>query len=403
MGFSIDNIRAQFPFINQNNPLVYFDNAATTQKPQNVLDTIKDYYYLQNSNIHRGVHKTSQLATDLFEDSRQSTANFINAAHSHEIIFTSGTTASINLLSHCLSLFTLKKGDEVLVSQMEHHSNIVPWQLACEQKGAIIKVIPFNKKGELCHDQLDALLSEKTKIVAINHASNSLGTINNIKMIASKVHAVGGVLVVDGAQAAPHIKIDVRDMDCDFYCFSAHKMYGPTGVGVLYGKENWLEKMPPYQGGGEMIKDVSFKKTTFAELPHKYEAGTPNIAGVIGFKKALDFISSIGYSEIEQHEQLLLDYAEKELEKLGCVFYGRSNKRVSLLSFLFEKIHHYDFGVILDNLNIAVRTGHHCTQPVMGFYGIPGTVRASFAVYNTIEEIDFFITACIKAKKMLAE
>ena len=402
MGFSIDNIRAQFPFINQNNPLVYFDNAATTQKPQNVLDTIKDYYCLQNSNIHRGVHKTSQLATDLFEDSRKSTANFINAAYSHEVIFTSGTTASINLLAHCLSLFTLKKGDEVLVSQMEHHSNIVPWQLASEQKGAIVKVIPFNKKGELCYEQLDALLSEKTKIVAVNHASNSLGTINNIKMIASKVHAVGGVLVVDGAQAAPHIKIDVRDMNCDFYCFSAHKMYGPTGVGVLYGKENWLEKMPPYQGGGEMIKDVSFKKTTFAELPHKYEAGTPNIAGVIGFKKALDFISNIGYSEIEQHEQLLLGYAEKELEKIDCVFYGRSKKRVSLLSFLFDKVHHYDFGVILDNLNIAVRTGHHCTQPIMDFYGIPGTVRASFAVYNTIEEIDLFIASCIKAKKMLA-
>lgn len=401
MGFSVDNIRAHFPFLKEKKSLVYFDNAATTQKPKTVLDAINKYYCFQNSNVHRGVHKTSQLATDLFEESRCATANFVNAAHSHEIIFTSGTTSSINLLAHCLAAFSLEEKDEVLVSQMEHHSNIVPWQLVCEQKKATLKTIPFNAKGELCLEKLDDLLSEKTKIVAVSHASNSLGTINNIKLIASKTHAVGGILVVDGAQAAPHIKIDVRLLGCDFYCFSAHKMYGPTGVGVLYGKENLLEKMPPYQGGGEMIKDVSFNKTTFADLPHKYEAGTPNIAGVIGFKEALDFVSNIGYHAIEQHETLLFDYAEKELKKIGCFFYGSSKKRVSLLSFLVDKAHPYDFGIILDNLNVAVRTGHHCTQPVMDFYGIPGTVRASFAIYNTMEEVDVFINACVKAKKML--
>lgn len=401
----IAKIRANFPILHQQvngKPLVYFDNAATSQKPQLVIDSISNYYKTINANIHRGVHTLSQLATNAYEEARQKIQINFNAKYAHEIIFTRGTTESINLVASGFSQL-LNKGDEVIISYLEHHSNIVPWQLACEKSGAVLKVIPINDKGELLMDAFNKLLSDKTKLVAVNHISNTLGTINPVKEIIAKAHQVGAVVLIDGAQAAPHLKVDVQDLDCDFYCVSAHKMYGPTGIGFLYGKESQLNKMPPYHGGGEMIKTVTFEKTTYAELPHKFEAGTPNIAGGIAFGTAINYINSIGIENIAQQERSLLAYGtEKLLEIPGLRIYGTSSKKASVISFNIEGIHPYDIGSIIDKLGIAVRTGHHCTQPIMDFYKIPGTVRASFAFYNTKEEIDAMVLAVKKAKQMLS-
>jgi len=401
----IAKIRADFPILNQTvnkKPLVYFDNAATSQKPQVVIDAINNYYQTINANIHRGVHTLSQLATEAYEVSRQKIQAHFNVKNSCEIIFTRGTTESINLVSSGFSQL-LKKGDEVIISHLEHHSNIVPWQLACEKSGAILKVIPINQKGEMILEKFDALLSDKTKVVAVNHISNTLGTINPIKEIIDKAHKVGAAVLIDGAQAAPHLKVDVQDLDCDFYCVSAHKMYGPTGVGFLYGKEKWLNKLPPYHGGGEMIKTVTFEKTTYADLPHKFEAGTPNIADGIAFGTCIDYINSIGVENMAQQENDLLTYATSKLLEIdGLKIYGTAVQKTSVISFNIEGIHPFDIGSIVDKLGIAVRTGHHCTQPIMDFYGIPGTVRASFAFYNTSEEIDALIVAVKKAKMMLS-
>ncbi len=401
----IAKIRANFPILSQQvnkKALVYFDNAATSQKPQIVIDSISNYYKTINANIHRGVHTLSQLATNAYEEARQKIQFHFNAQYAHEIIFTRGTTESINLIASGFSQL-LNKGDEVIISHLEHHSNIVPWQLACEKSGAILKVIPINEHGELLMDAFANLLSDKTKLVAVNHISNTLGTINPVKDIITKAHQVGAAVLIDGAQAAPHLKIDVQDLDCDFYCVSAHKMYGPTGVGFLYGKETWLNKLPPYHGGGEMIKTVTFEKTTYADLPHKFEAGTPNIADGIAFGTAIDYINEIGIENIAQQENDLLVYGtEKLLEIEGLRIFGTSTKKASVISFNIDGIHPYDIGSIIDKLGIAVRTGHHCTQPIMDFYKIPGTVRASFAFYNTRAEIDVMVTAIKKAKMMLS-
>jgi len=401
----IAKIRSDFPILGQKvnkKPLVYFDNAATSQKPQMVIEAVDKYYKTINANIHRGVHTLSQLATDAYEVSRQKIQNHFNAKNSYEIIFTRGTTEGINLVAGGFSQL-LKKGDEILISHLEHHSNIVPWQLACEKSGATLKVIPINKKGEVILEKFTALLSDKTKMVAINHISNTLGTINPIKVIIDKAHKVGAAVLIDGAQAAPHLKIDVQELNCDFYCVSAHKMYGPTGIGFLYGKEKWLNKLPPYHGGGEMIKTVTFAKTTYADLPHKFEAGTPNIAAGIAFGTCIDYINTIGVENMAHHEQELLIYATKKLLKIdGLKIYGTAAQKTSVISFNIKGIHPFDIGSIVDKLGVAVRTGHHCTQPIMDFYGIPGTVRASFAFYNTKEEIDVLVTAVKKAKVMLS-
>ncbi|MBS3992840.1 MAG: cysteine desulfurase [Bacteroidetes bacterium] len=400
----LEAIRADFPILNQQvngKPLIYFDNAATSQKPRVVVDAIAAYYNTINSNIHRGVHTLSQKATDAYELSRQKIQHFVNAKHSHEIIFTRGTTESINLVAHGFSQL-LKKGDEIIISHLEHHSNIVPWQLACEKTGAVLKVIPINEKGELLMDAYEKLLTNNTKVVAINHISNSLGTINPIEEIIEKAHAKGAAVLIDGAQATAHLKIDVQKLNCDFYCSSAHKMYGPTGVGFLYGKEEWLKKLPPYQGGGEMIATVTFDKTTYAELPFKFEAGTPNIEGGIVFASAIDYINSIGLDNIAAYENELLHYATQKLSEIdGIKFYGTANHKTSVIAFNIGDIHPYDIGSIIDKLGIAVRTGHHCTQPIMDFYQIPGTIRASFAFYNTKEEIDELIKAIKRAQIML--
>lgn len=401
----IQKIREDFPILHQNingKPLVYFDNAATSQKPKVVIDAISAYYNTINSNIHRGVHTLSQKATDAYELSRQKIQHFINAQHSHEVIFTRGTTESINLVAAGFAQL-LKKGDEVIISYLEHHSNIVPWQLACEKSGAMLKVIPINEKGELLMDVFEKLLSEKTKIVAVNHISNSLGTINPIAEIIEKAHQFGAAVLIDGAQATPHLKVNVQELDCDFYCSSAHKMCGPTGVGFLYGKTEWLEKLPPYQGGGEMIATVTFEKTTYATLPHKFEAGTPNIEGGIVFATAIDYLNSIGLENIAAYEQELLRYGTEKLSQIeGIKFYGTAQHKTSVIAFNIGNIHPYDIGTIIDKLGIAVRTGHHCTQPIMDFYKIPGTIRASFAFYNTKEEIDLLIEALKKATIMLS-
>ena len=403
--FDIDKIRAEFPILKRKvngKPLVYFDNAATSQTPQIVIDAIVDYYSNYNANIHRGVHTLSQEATDKYEEARIKLQKHFNANKSHEIIFTSGTTHSINIVATGFSSL-LKKGDEVIVSALEHHSNIVPWQMLCERTGAVLKVIPMNEEGELLINEYDALLSDKTKIVFVNHVSNALGTINPIKEIIDKAHKVGAAVLIDGAQACPHIKPDVQELDADFYVASAHKIYGPTGVGILYGKEEWLNKLPPYQGGGEMIAEVTFEKTTYADLPHKFEAGTPNIAGGIAFGAAIDYMNTIGFDAIASYENELLNYAtEKLLEIEGLKIYGTSKNKTSVISFNLEGIHPYDVGTILDKLGIAVRTGHHCAQPIMDFYKIPGTIRASFAFYNTKAEIDDLVEGVKKAKMMLA-
>ncbi|MEP1488939.1 MAG: cysteine desulfurase [Algibacter sp.] len=403
--FNINDIRKDFPILSRKvngKPLVYFDNAATSQTPQQVIDVIVDYYSNYNANIHRGVHTLSQEATDLYEQARIKIQNHFNAKHTHEIILTSGTTHSINLVANGFSAL-LKEGDDIIVSALEHHSNIVPWQMLCERTGATLKVIPMNQEGELVMETYDSLLSENTKLVFVNHISNALGTINPIEYIIEKAHQVGAAVLIDGAQSCPHIKPDVQALDVDFYVASAHKMCGPTGVGMLYGKEEWLNKLPPYQGGGEMIAEVSFEKTTYADLPHKFEAGTPNICGGIAFGAAIDYMNSIGFKSIATYENELLDYATEKLKQIdGLKIYGTAKNKTSVISFNIEGIHPYDVGTILDKLGIAVRTGHHCAQPIMDFYCIPGTVRASFAFYNTKAEIDTLIEGVKKAKMMLS-
>lgn len=403
--FDIQKIRADFPILSKTingKPLVYFDNGATSQKPKVVIDEIAEYYNEINANIHRGVHTLSQLATDAYEESRQKIQKHINAKHSHEVLFTSGTTFGINLVTNGFASI-LKPGDEVLVSALEHHSNIVPWQMLCEKTGAVLKVIPMNETGELIMSEYDKLLSDKTKIVTANHISNALGTINPIKYMIDKAHEVGSAILIDGAQAVPHLKPDVQELDCDFYVFSGHKMCGPTGTGILYGKEDWLNKLPPYQGGGEMIKEVTFEKTTYAELPHKFEAGTPNIAGGIVLGTAVDYMNSVGFENIQKQELDLLEYGTKKLLEIeGLRIYGTSTAKTSVISFNIDGIHPYDIGTIIDKRGIAVRTGHHCAQPIMNFYKIPGTIRASFAFYNTKEEIDAMVEAVKKAKQMLS-
>ena len=403
--FDINKIRAEFPILKRTvngKSLVYFDNAATSQTPQIVIDSIVDYYSNYNANIHRGVHTLSQEATDKYEQARIKIQKHFNASKAYEIILTAGTTHSINIVATGFTSL-LKSGDEIIVSALEHHSNIVPWQMLCERTGAVLKVIPMNEEGELIISEYDKLLSNKTKLVFVNHISNALGTINPVKEIIKKAHAVGAAVLIDGAQACPHIKPDVQDLDADFYVASAHKIYGPTGVGVLYGKEEWLNKLPPYQGGGEMIKEVTFEKTTYADLPHKFEAGTPNICGVIAFGTAIDYANSIGFDVIEKREKELLDYATEKLLQIDELrIYGTTKNKTSVISFNIEGIHPYDIGSIVDKLGVAVRTGHHCAQPIMDFYKIPGTVRASISFYNTIEEIDVLVDAVIKAKSMLS-
>jgi cysteine desulfurase/selenocysteine lyase len=402
--FDIKKIRADFPILSQTvngKPLVYFDNGATSQKPQVVIDAIATYYQEINANIHRGVHTLSQLATNAYEESRIKIQNHINAPFSHEVLFTSGTTHSVNLVANGFASI-LKAGDEVLVSALEHHSNIVPWQMLCEKTGAVLKVIPMNQKGELIMAEFDQLLSERTKIVTVNHISNALGTINPIKYMIDKAHQFGAAVFIDGAQAVPHLKPDVQELDCDFYAFSGHKLCGPTGTGILYGKEAWLNKLPPYQGGGEMIKEVTFEKTTYAELPHKFEAGTPNIAGGIVLGTAVDYMNSIGFDNIQKQEMELLTYATEQLLAIeGLKIYGTAEVKTSVISFNIDGIHPYDIGTIVDKLGIAVRTGHHCAQPIMSFFEIPGTIRASFAFYNTKEEIDILVSAIKRAIIML--
>lgn len=401
----INKIRADFPILSQKvngKPLVYFDNGATSQKPQVVIDAISKYYQEINANIHRGVHTLSQLATDAYEISRGKIQNHINAKFSHEVLFTSGTTHGINLVANGFASL-LKAGDEVLVSALEHHSNIVPWQMLCEKTGAVLRVIPMNDSGELIMSEYDKLLSDKTKIVTVNHISNALGTVNPIKYMIDEAHKYGAAVIIDGAQAVPHLKPDVQQLDCDFYVFSGHKMCGPTGTGILYGKEAWLNKLPPYQGGGEMIKEVTFEKTTYAELPHKFEAGTPNIAGGIVLGTAVDYMNAVGFDNIQKQELELLEYGTKRLLEIeGLKIFGTAKEKTSVISFNIEGIHPYDIGTIIDKLGIAVRTGHHCAQPIMNFFTIPGTIRASFAFYNTKEEIDLMVEAVKKAKMMLS-
>ncbi|WMI66449.1 cysteine desulfurase [Aestuariibaculum sp. YM273] len=403
--FNVETIRKDFPILSREvngKPLVYFDNAATSQTPQQVIDVIVDYYSNYNANIHRGVHSLSQEATDKYEQARQKIQAHFNAKHAHEIIFTSGTTHGINLVANGFSSL-LTKGDEIIVSALEHHSNIVPWQMLCERTGASLKVIPMNQDGELVISEFDALLSEKTKLIFVNHISNALGTINPIEYIIKQAHLVGAAVLIDGAQSTPHIKPDVQALDVDFYVASAHKMCGPTGQGMLYGKEEWLKKLPPYQGGGEMIAEVTFEKTTYADLPHKFEAGTPNICGGIAFGAAVDYMNAIGFDTIASYEQELLEYATEKLQSIeGLTIYGTSKHKTSVISFNLDGIHPYDVGTILDKLGIAVRTGHHCAQPIMDFYSIPGTVRASFAFYNTKAEIDALVEGVKKAKMMLS-
>ncbi len=404
MSFDIKKIREDFPILKRKvngAPLVYLDNAATSQKPQQVIDCIVDYYSNYNANIHRGVHTLSQEATDAYEKARKIIQVHFNAAHAHEVLFTSGTTESINLVASGFSEI-LKTGDEIIVSALEHHSNIVPWQMLCERTGAMLKVIPMNEDGTLQMDVYASLLNEKTKLVFVNHISNALGIINPIKEIIDAAHKVGAAVLIDGAQACSHIKADVQALDVDFYVTSAHKMCGPTGVGILYMKEDWGKKLPPYQGGGEMIATVTFEKTTYAEMPHKFEAGTPNICGGIAFGAAVDYLNNIGFDAIYKQEESLLSYATEQLLQIeGLKIYGVSPEKTSVISFNVGEIHPYDIGTILDKLGIAVRTGHHCAQPIMDFYCIPGTVRASFAFYNTIEEVDALVAGVKKAVMML--
>ena len=402
----IEKIRKDFPILQTKvygKPLIYLDNAATTQKPQAVLESLHNYYTRYNSNVHRGVHFLSQQATEAYEVARKKIAGYINARHEHEIIFTKGTTNSINLVAASFGKKFLKSGDEVLISAMEHHSNIVPWQLICEEKGATLKVIPINELGELQMDAIDALLTDRVKIIAVTYVSNSLGTVNPVHEIIQKAHAVNIPVLIDAAQAVQHIPIDIQELDADFLAFSGHKIYGPTGVGTLYGKEKWLNEMPPYEGGGDMIKNVTFAKTTYNELPFKFEAGTPDISGGIALGAAIDYVQQTGIAAIQQVEEEVVAYAYDRLSAIPSLrFIGDARHRSGAISFLIGNIHPYDLGEILDKQSIAVRTGHHCTQPVMDFFKIPGTVRASFAFYNTKSEVDELIKGIEKAKRMLA-
>jgi cysteine desulfurase/selenocysteine lyase len=394
-GIDVEKIRKEFPILHQQvngRDLVYFDNAATNQKPKRVLDALVEYYTGYNANIHRGIHTLAEKATRAYEQTRETAKEFINARSTEEIIFTRGVTEGINLVASSYGKTFVNEGDEIIITTLEHHSNIVPWQFVCEAKKAKLKVIPVSRNGELDIEVYKSFLSSKTKIVAVNHASNSLGTINPIKEIIKLAHEVGAVVLIDGAQAGAHLEIDVQDLDCDFYCLSSHKMYGPTGTGILYGRKELLEKMPPYQGGGEMIKEVTFEKTTYNDLPYKFEAGTPNIADVVAFRHAMDFIRELGRENIAAHEIELLQYATERISKLkGIRLIGTAKNKVGVLAFVVDDVHHFDIGQMLDARGIAVRTGHHCTQPLMECYGIEGTVRASFSVYNTKKEVDQLI------------
>ena len=402
--YDINKIREDFPILSREvygKPLVYLDNGATTQKPRCVVEAITNEYYSVNANVHRGVHFLSQQATELHEASRETVRRFINARNTNEIIFTRGTTESINLLASSFADSQMQTGDEVIVSTMEHHSDIVPWQLQAAKKGIVIKVIPMNDKGELLQEEYKKLFSDKTKLVCVMHVSNVLGTVNPVKEMIADAHAHGVPVLVDGAQSVPHMKVDVQDLDADFFAFSGHKVYGPTGVGVLYGKEEWLDKLPPYQGGGEMIQSVSFEKTTFNELPFKFEAGTPDYIGTTALAKALDYVSAIGMDQIEAHEQELTKYAMARLKQIeGMRIFGEADHKSSVISFLVGNIHHLDMGTLLDRLGIAVRTGHHCAQPLMIRLGIEGTVRASFGLYNTKEEIDILAAGIERVSRM---
>lgn len=399
-------IREQFPVLSREvkgRPLIYFDNAATSQKPQAVIDALVNYYTGYNANIHRGIHTLAEEATAAFEETRNAVREFIHAPSREEIIFTRGTTEGINLVAYTWGRQNIRSGDEIIISTMEHHSNIVPWQILCEEKGAILKVIPINDAGELLMDEYQKLLGPKTKLVSVVHASNVLGTVNPVKQIIELAHKNGAVVLVDGAQSTVHLDIDVQEMDCDFFAFSAHKIYGPTGAGVLYGKKEILEAMPPFMGGGEMIKEVTFARTTYNDLPYKFEAGTPNIADVIAFKTALQFMQETGKEKIRKHEHELLLYATDRLEQIpGLRIIGQAGEKVSVISFVIDKAHPQDIGILLDNRGIAVRTGHHCAEPLMQRYHIPGTIRASFAVYNTKEEVDELAAGLQKAIKMLS-
>ncbi|NQD69567.1 cysteine desulfurase [Sphingobacterium shayense] len=403
--FDINKIRADFPILKREvngKPLVYFDNGATTQKPKQVIDAIINYYADMNSNVHRGVHYLSQISTDAFEVTRRKTQAFINAAHEHEVIITKGTTESINIIATCYGRTFIGEDDEIIISAMEHHSNIVPWQMLCDEKGCKLRVIPMNEHGELDQQAYKALFSERTKLVSFTFVSNALGTVNPVKEMIEVAHEHGVPVLVDGAQAIQHIPVDVQDLDVDFFAFSGHKMYGPTGIGVLYGKEALLNAMPPYQGGGDMIKDVTFEKTTYNELPFKFEAGTPNIEAGICLADAFDYINNIGLAAIQAYEEELLEYATERLSEVeGIRFIGTAHHKSSVISFVVDGIHPYDIGVILDKLGIAVRTGHHCAQPVMEQFGIPGTVRVSLAMYNTKEEVDVLTTGLQRAVNML--
>ncbi|WP_305067216.1 aminotransferase class V-fold PLP-dependent enzyme [Mangrovivirga halotolerans] len=400
----IKYIRDQFPVLDQlvnNKPLAYFDNAATTQKPKQVTDSIEHYYSRDNANIHRGIHTLAERATTAFESTREVVQKFINAPEKEEIIFTKGTTDSINLLASSYGRKFLSEGDEVIISAMEHHSNIVPWQLICEEKGAKLRIIPVNDKGEMDFEAYKSMLSDKVKIVSVVYASNSLGTINPVKQIIEEAHKFNAVVMIDGAQAASHLPLDVQELNCDFLAFSGHKMYGPTGVGILYGKRELLESMPPYQGGGEMISEVTFEKSSWNDIPYKFEAGTPNIADVVALKEAISFIDRVGKENIMRHEMELHDYAMEKLSKFENIkFYGTAAEKVGVISFLFDNIHPFDIGQMLDSAGVAVRTGHHCTQPLMDLFNIEGTVRASFAVYNTKEEVDAMIASLEKVVKI---
>lgn len=401
----VEAIRKDFPALHQtiykNKPLIYLDNAATSQKPQQLIDRLVKYYQEENANVHRGVHYLSQTATDHYEGTRSKVKNWINAAHDHEVIYTSGTTHGINLVAYSFGEKYIQAGDEIIISAMEHHSNIVPWQLLCERKGAILRVIPMDETGTLDMAAYEKMLNKRTKMVSVVHVSNSLGTINPVEKMIQLAHNVGAAVLLDGAQATPHGKVDVQALDVDFYVFSGHKIFGPTGFGILYGKEKWLNEMPPFFGGGDMIETVRFEKSTFAGLPHKFEAGTPNIADAIAMGAAIDYVESIGYEAIGAHEQALLAYGTEQLSQIeGLRIIGTAENKASVISFLLGDIHPYDAGTILDRLGIAIRTGHHCTQPVMHYFGIPGTMRASFAFYNTKSEIDRLVEGLLEVQKM---
>ena len=405
-GFEISRVRGDFPILQQEvhgHPLVYLDNGATTQKPAAVVETLERYYYLDNANVHRGVHELSERATEAYEGSREKLRGFLNARSTSEIVFTRGTTEAINLVAQSYGRANLKPGDEIVVTEMEHHSNIVPWQMLCEQTGAVLKVVPINEAGELKLEEFERVLGERTRIVGVVHVSNALGSINPVKKLIRQAHAVGAVVLVDGAQAVAHIQVDVQDLGCDFYALSAHKVYGPTGIGVLYGREALLDAMPPYQGGGDMIEHVSFDGTTYNVLPYKFEAGTPNIAGAIGMGAAIDYVTATGLGAISAHERGILQYATQRIAEIdGVRIIGTAELKCSILSFMLDQHHPTDVGTILNYQGVAIRTGHHCAMPVMQHYDVPGTARASFAMYNTREDVDRFIEALMKAREMLS-